>query len=157
MKRKYYLPRRIYLPILAFAMEYIFSKGPIPEWSVFPIEYGLLLWFVISNLKGRGSWPYWVGAGTLCNFIVIAFNGFKMPVWSAFLKETGKIAALESIMRGDFFGYIPVTANTKLPYLADVIGVSFQGNLIGFASVGDIFLLIGVAILLSRILKAAIR
>ncbi len=151
------LPRRLYLPILAFAMEFVFSKGPFPEWTVLPIEYGLLLWFVVSNLRGRGSWPYWIGVGTLSNLLVIALNGFKMPVWPTFLEGGGKIAVFEAIMNGEFFGYIPVTATTRLACLADVIGISFQGSLIGFASLGDVFLLIGVVVLLGRIFRTSTK
>ncbi|HZK01726.1 MAG TPA: DUF5317 family protein [Anaerovoracaceae bacterium] len=149
------MPDRLYLPILAFAAEFIFSKGPFPEWVVIPFVYILVFWFVISNLKGRGSWPYFIGVGTLLNFIVISLNDFKMPVWPSLLKGGGKVEILGTIVNGEFFGYVPVGPSTKLAFLADVIGISFQGELIGLASFGDILLLIGAIILVCRMFKAS--
>jgi hypothetical protein len=147
------LPRRLYLPILAFATKFIFAMGHFPEELIFPLVYGLLFWFIISNIKKNGVWPYLVGLGTLSNFIVIALNGFKMPVWPSFLGAAGRLKVLEGISHGDYFGYILVGPDTKVPFLADVIGISYFDKLLGFASIGDILLIIGVAVIISRVFR----
>ena len=147
------LPEKLYLPVLAFAAEIILSRGSFPEWFVFPIEYGLLFWFVLSNIKRRGAWPHWIGAGTLLNITVISINGFRMPVWPSFFAGSGDAELLNSLQNGDIFGYTLVDASTRLPFLADVIGFSFYGDLIGFASLGDLVLLAGAGILLYRTIR----
>ncbi len=147
------LPKRIYLPLLAFAVEILLSRGGFPEWFVFTLEYGLLFWFVLINLKGRGTWPYWIGGGTLLNFAVIAANGFRMPVWPSFFENSGNSHIMEALISGDIFGYTPVGSGTKLPFLADIIGFSVYGDIIGFASIGDLFLVAGAGILIYHIIK----
>lgn len=146
------MPRKLYLPILAFAVEFVFSKGPFPEWSVYPLEYGLLFWFVIINIKNRGSWPYFVGIGTFLNFLVISLNGFRMPVWTPTLAKYGGLGTIDKIISGNYFGYTLVEPSTRLPFLADVIGISFNNKLMGFASLGDVFLLLGAILLFSKVL-----
>jgi len=147
------MPVKLYLPFLAFAAEFLLSRGGFPEWFVFPFEYGLLLWFVLANIKGRGSWPYWIGAGTILNFAVISANGFYMPVWPSFFADSGKSELIEALLNGDIFGYTVVDAGTRLPFLADVVGFSFYGDLIGFASIGDLLLLVGACILLYKVIR----
>jgi hypothetical protein len=147
------LPEKLYLPILAFAVEMILSRALFPEWLVFSIEYGLLFWFVLSNVKGRGTWPYWIGAGTLLNFAVISANGFRMPVWSSFFAESDKAGLLDALRQGEVFGYTLVNESTRLPFLADVIGFSFYGDLVGYASLGDLLLLVGAGVLLYGIIS----
>ncbi len=145
------MPVKLYLPLLAFAVEFLLSRGGFPEWFVFPVEYGLLLWFVLANIRQRGSWPYWIGTGTILNLAVISANGFCMPVWPSFFVDSGKQGLMDSLLNGDVFGYTLVDASTRLPFLADVIGFSFYGDLIGFASAGDLFLLVGAGVLLYKI------
>lgn len=145
------LPEKIYLPLLALAAEMILSRVPFPEWVVFPVVYGILFWFVLANCKGRGAWPYVIGAGTLLNIGVIGANGFKMPVWPWFFQGSGDEKVMEALLRGDIFGYTLADMSTRLPFLADVIGFSFYGKIIGFASIGDLLLLVGVLLLLYRI------
>jgi hypothetical protein len=147
------LPEKLYLPVLAFAVEIVFSRAFFPEWFVFSIEYGLLFWFVLSNVRGNGTWPYLIGLGTLLNFAVISANGFRMPVWSSFFGESGKGELIDALHRGEVFGYTLVEESTHLPFLADVIGFSFYGGIVGFASLGDLFLLVGVGIILYRIMS----
>lgn len=146
------MPVKLYLPLLAFAVEFLLSRGGFPEWFVFPLEYGLLFWFVLANIRGRGSWPYWIGAGTILNIAVISANGFYMPVWPSFFIDFGKQGLMDSLLNGDVFGYTLVDTSTRLPFLADVIGFSFYGDLIGFASVGDLLLLVGAGVLLYKII-----
>ena len=147
------IPFRIYLPLLALAVEILFSRGSFPEWFVFSLEYGLLFWFVLSNLRGWGIGPYLIGAGTLLNFAVIVVNGFYMPVWPSYFEMFGKGEILNALLNGEVFGYTLAGAETKLPFLADVIGFSFYGDLVGFASIGDIFLMLGIIILLYRVVS----
>ncbi len=148
-------PEKVYLPILAFGGEFLFSRGDFPEWAVFLFVYGLLFWFVLANIKGRGFWPYWIGLGTLMNFAVIAVNDFRMPVWPSFFGSDGESGILEKITEGDYFGYTLVDSSTMLPILGDLIGISCAGRFLGFASIGDLLLLVGVFVLLTRIVNTS--
>ena len=159
-KRHLYLhenqfPDKLYLPILAFGGEFLFSRGNFPEWAVFPFVYGLLFWFVLANIKGRGFWPCWIGLGTLMNFAVIVANDFRMPLWPSFFGSEGESGILEKIAEGDYFGYTLADSSTMLPFLGDVIGISCAGRFVSFASIGDILLLVGVFILLTRLVNTS--
>ena len=79
-------------------------------------------------------------------------NGFYMPVWPSYFEMFGKGEILNALLNGEVFGYTLAGAETKLPFLADVI-VSFYGDLVGFASIGDIFLMLGIIILLYRVVS----
>ncbi len=145
------LPQKLYLPILAFATEIIFSALQAPPWMTFSIEYLLIIAFIFYNIKAKSSWPYWIGAGTLMNFTVIAANKFTMPVSPSVFSPQVDNALLESLIQGDIYGYSLSGADTVLPFLGDIIGISPFGELIGFASIGDLLLLGGAAIAVYRI------
>lgn len=154
-KQSDHLPRRIYLPIIALAVEFLFFKGSFPEWFVFLTEYSLLFWFVLLNLRNWGSGPYFIGVGTLLNFAVIVANGFRMPVWPSFFAERGSIELMNALIKDEIFGYAAMGPGSKLPILADIIGISFYGDLVGFASIGDLFLLLGAVILIYHIVTCS--
>lgn len=148
MQRKF--PEKLYLPILAFAVEMILPRFFAPQWAVFSIEYLLILSFVLCNIKLKSLWPYWMGVGALMNFTVIATNQFSMPVSPSVFSPEVDEAFFESLLSGNIYGYTLANPGTVLPFLGDIIGISPFGQLIGFASIGDLFLLIGAGLAIYR-------
>ena len=144
--RERQLPLKLYLPLLAFATEIVFSRLSAPPWLTFCLEYFLIILFVFYNLKAKSVWPYWIGAGTLMNFSVIAANKFTMPVSPSVFSPQVDDALLASLLRGDIYGYSLSGSDTVLPFLGDIIRISPFGGLIGFASIGDLLLLAGAAV-----------
>lgn len=143
-------PEKLYLPVLAFAVEVVFSRLLLPPSMMFLIEYVLILAFVFFNIKLKSLWPYWMGAGALANFTVIAANGFRMPVSPSVFSPQVDQVFFEALLNGEIYGYTLANAGTTLPFLGDIIGISPFGKLMGFASVGDVFLLIGAIVALYR-------
>jgi len=78
--------------------------------------------------------------GNLCNALVIAFNQGKMPV---------KVPAIVDNPVFDR-GHMLLTSSTKLEYLADIIFIRIPSFRIYMLSIGDIFLMIGVFLLIQR-------
>ncbi|MGI6728131.1 MAG: DUF5317 family protein [Anaerovoracaceae bacterium] len=150
-------PEKLLLPILALLIEFLFSLDPVyPEWMVVPIEYMLLFWFVACNLK-KAAWSIWFGIGTLLNFLVISMNDFRMPVSASLLNNNKYLNISTALSNGEIFGYTIADTNTHLTFLGDIMAFSPFGKLIGFASVGDIFLGIGTAFLAYHMVKSNIK
>lgn len=102
------------------------------------ISYLPLLAFVLLNRKLSGIWI--AGIGILMNFTVIVANG-GMPV----LAEAAQIASQSS---GDLVlgaKHVLLTAETSIPFLADVIPL--PGAVL---SLGDVFLAIGTGVFLEH-------
>lgn len=148
-------PEKPALPFLAFALEAIFSRiTVIPPFIVIPLVYFLLFWFIACNLR-QGIWVFVFGIGTLLNFAVIAANGLRMPVSEALFRDNSWQDVYLSLLNGEIFGYEAAGAQTKLGFLGDIFALAPGGELLGFASVGDLFLLLGVLLLGAKMLRAA--
>jgi hypothetical protein len=117
------------------------------------IQYGLLFLFVLLNIR-RPVWPLFVFTGTLLNFLVIVLNGGSMPVAAVLASGGGERLTL--LTEGRVYAYSLVDASTRLPFLGDVIRIGPAGMPLGFASVGDIVLGLGVAILCWQMTKTII-
>lgn len=148
------LPKDLHLPIVAFAAETLFSIDPVyPSWFALIIVYGLLFWFCFSNIP-QGIWAAFLLGGTLLNFLVIAANGFRMPVLALPWKHMIQGSMMEALIGGDVFGYVLADVHTRLLFLGDVIAIAPFGKLLGFASPGDIVMGIGAAMLAYKAVKS---
>ena len=105
-------------------------------------SYAALFGFAVRN--ARWDWgALAAGAGAGLNFLVIALNGFVMPVSQGALAVAGRERAIEMLTGGEIYGYGLLTSWTRLPLLADVIPL--LGGRGGYASLGDIVLVAAVA------------
>ena len=146
------LPEGLLLPVLAFVAEFLAVRsGFFPAWIQLNLVYFLLFWFVWRNRR-RGAWPLWFGAGTLLNYLVIAANGYRMPVAPNLLAGLPEPTAA-ALAAGEIFGYTLADASTRLVFLGDVVSVPFLGEFVGFASLGDFFLGVGAGLLAYRLTK----
>ena len=65
------------------------------------------------------------GIGTLLNFLVIAFNGFRMPVLMQLQEKMGPEVA-ERLKAGEIFGYALARTDSPLLFLGDVFLSPFR-------------------------------
>lgn len=104
------------------------------------ISYILILvpLFVNSNYRSL----YIMGMGTLLNLVPIAFNNGKMPVQ---LNET---------LSGTHFdiGHVLLTEATRFRWLSDIIFIREPYPFPKIISIGDIFIVIGVFLLIQQIM-----
>ena len=145
-----WLPVAAYLckaagPYAAHLFPAFASYAPL---AVCLLHYGLLFIFVAANLR-RGVWSFVFGAGAGMNFAVIALNGGAMPVSARVLESAAQLAS------GEIFAYAPVTDSTRLVLLGDVLALEPFGRLLGFASIGDLVLGVGAAMLCFTMLRPA--
>jgi len=130
-----YALRGIWLPIAAFVLK---------AGAAALVQYILLFVFLLLNYR-RPVWPLFAFVGTLMNFLVIACNGGCMPVAPSLLTGAGE--RVTQLMNGQIYAYCVATEATHLPYLADIIRIGSAANPLGYASIGDIVLSVGVGIL----------
>ena len=76
-----------------------------------------------------------------------------MPVSPSLLGEAG--ARLTQLAQGRVYAYILMDATTRLPLLGDIIRVGAADRPLGFASIGDLLLGVGVAILCWQMTREA--
>ena len=131
------------LPIAAYALKAGAACLLAPQRGavvVALVQYGLLFLFLFLNLR-RPVWPLFAFAGTLLNFLVIVSNGGCMPVSPSILGEAG--TRLTQLAQGNVYAYCLTNETTRLAVLGDVIRI----GPVGFASIGDLVLGVGVGIL----------
>ena len=145
------------LPILAWLLKagaaYLFQpqQGAV---LVCLLQYGLLFAFLALNIR-RPVWPIFVSLGTLSNFFVILLNGGRMPVSASLIGSLPQ--RLEQLKMNQIYAYCLADGRTILPFLGDILRVGPEGTPLGFASVGDLFLCVGVLILCIHLTRSSQR
>jgi len=137
----------LWLPIAAYVLKAGAACLLTPQRGAVVIafvQYGLLFLFLILNLR-RPVWPLFALAGTLLNFLVIATNGGCMPVSPSTLGEAG--TRLTQLAQGQVYSYCLANTTTRFAVLGDIIRVGSANRPLGFASIGDLLLGLGVGIL----------
>lgn len=104
--------------------------------------YALAVAFLWINRSVPGLWL--LGAGGLANFAAISANGGVMPASPAALSAAGM-----SSQAGQFVNSGAV-ADARLAWLGDVFAVPAGWPLANVFSVGDVLLVVGLAVLLHR-------
>ena len=144
----------VLLPILAFLLKAGAARLLVPQTGavlVCLVQYSLLFVFLLYNHR-RPVWPLFAFAGTLMNFFVILLNGGCMPVSASLLG--GASERLSQLAQGRIYAYCLMGASTRLPFLGDVIRVGVGDMPLGYASIGDVVLCVGVGILFWQITRA---
>ena len=148
-----YTLKGILLPITAYVLKASAALLLAPQTGavlVAILQYGLLFLFLFINRR-RPVWPLFAFGGTLCNFLVIILNGGCMPVSASLLSTaTERLAQLAD---GHIYAYRLMDAATRLPFLADIIRFGPVDRPLGFASVGDLVLGLGVGILCWQMMR----
>lgn len=137
----------ILLPVAAYLLKVSASQLLTPQKGAIVVsifQYSLLFLFLLCNHQ-RIVWPLFAFFGTLFNFLVIVLNGGCMPVSASLLSSAGE--RLAQLAEGRIYAYCLMNDATRLPFLGDIIRIGSPDHPLGFASVGDLLLGIGAAIL----------
>ncbi len=133
------------LPIGSFLLEaafqaasrFILIPSPVRAAQIL-LQYAGLFAFALRNARWDAG-ALAAGAGAAMNFLVIALNGFQMPVSQAAAMAAGQEAGIAKLTGGEIYGYTMQNVATRLPLLGDIIPLAG-----GFASLGDLVLIAAV-------------
>lgn len=131
----------ILLRVAAGMLDAVYGMAFAPVLQV--AAYFLLLYLVYINLDRPGLGFF--GLGSLLNLVVIAANGGKMPVSAEAMARAG----VKDIPLGT---HMYLDAGTRLPFLADVIPVSWHKPNPVVISVGDILITVGIFIFIQHVM-----
>lgn len=130
-----------------------------PSWGRFLLEdyfiyihglsYILILYCIFMNIKRKSMKLFLIGV--LLNFLVISFNGGKMPVSITGIKGINS-TTIELPNREFDIKHVAVTPNTKLVYLADIILIPRPYPLPKVLSIGDVFLMLGLFVFIQEVM-----
>lgn len=112
-------------------------------------SYILILLFTLMNIKKKSMKLFLIGI--LLNFLVITFNGGKMPVSIQGIKGINS-PTIELPYREFDIKHVAVTPNTKLVYLADIILIPRPYPLPKILSIGDVFLMLGLFVFIQEVM-----
>lgn len=152
--------RRLPLLLAALALQVaIFSDAiaglPWAPWVgpwVYLVSLGLVIVAMLANAGLPGG--RWLLAGVLCNFAVIAANGGQMPVALSVMEQTrGPAAAAQVADPGRLGNTAPITPETRLAGLGDVLATPPWFPAANVFSVGDLVIAAGAA----RLIQAGMR
>lgn len=142
--------RRLWLLFGALALQIVITLPPVttgvPGWVLEPLHlstYGMAVAFLWVNRRVPGLWL--IGAGGMANLAAIVVNGGVMPA-SAWAQ---RVAGIE-IEAGAFSNSAAVDG-ARLWFLGDVFPIPETLPLSNVFSVGDVALLVGMAVMLHRI------
>ncbi len=144
----------VLLPVAAYLLKALAAMLLVPQTGavlVSLLQYSLLFVFLLCNRR-RPVWPLFAFAGTMMNFLVIVLNGGCMPV-SASALGTGS-ERLAQLAQGRIYAYCLQDGTTRLPFLGDIIRLGSPDMPLGYASIGDVVLCIGIGILFWQITRA---
>lgn len=113
------------------------------------LSYVLILYCTLMNIKRKSMKLFLVGV--LLNFLVITFNGGKMPVSITGIKGINS-PTIELPHREYDIKHMAVTPETKLVYLADIILIPRPYPLPKILSIGDVFLMLGLFVFIQEIM-----
>lgn len=136
-----------WLAILALALQVVaFSGigarlGDTPMVALHLASYALLVWFILANRDNLGL--VITGIGMALNLIVIVANGGYMPASRSALKLSGEAYAGASHNNSEIIG-----AGTHLRFLGDIFAVPDGTLLSNVFSIGDVIIVVGVAMLI---------
>lgn len=121
------------------------------------LAYCMLLTLVWLNRRIAGVTL--LGVGLILNFTVMAANGGKMPVSYEAAQRAGASQEMLQVLQGDDMDrHLLMSEHTRLNFLADIIPVPILKSVDPeVASVGDIFLALGVFVLIQAAMLPAKR
>lgn len=135
----------ILMAIMKIIAQFLYRKFPnnnlLYIMSLNWIMYLTLLYVSLLNIKK--SYMMLFSIGTLLNFIAIAANGFKMPVY---IPDTIMNAEAQKLflLSGKDLIHSLLTEDTKFKILCDIIPLHSPYPFPKTISIGDVFLLAGI-------------
>lgn len=150
--------RLMWIAPAAFVMQafsvFVLSPGLLQP-VITIASYALLLYFAYANIGNQGVRLILIGI--LLNVIVIAANGGYIPVDMERARSVG-VAGIESLAGGPLAKHAPMTGESRLTFLGDVIPLPSPPFLFArVISIGDIFAVIGTFFLIQHLMGKPIK
>lgn len=141
--------RYLGLVALAIAMRFLVSRGAawpglLGGYAPWLLAGAFLLLLASVLVYGRRPGMGLLAAGAILNIVVIFANGGRMPVSPAALAAVAGEEAVRDLAQGREPGYVLVTAETRLPFLGDVLHLPPALGLSQFFSIGDILIWLAI-------------
>ena len=121
----------------------------------FVVKYHVYLHILSFILLFIGIWKNinlpgfkWIAVGIFLNFLVIFINNGQMPVSSTGLEKVGLSSYKEVLESGKYLTHTLISTHTRLPLLADRFYIPPPYPRPTLFSIGDIFIGIGLFILI---------
>ncbi len=121
-------------------LEYAGMSHSVAVRVIWPVSTMAILVACLANRHVTGMGV--VAIGVLLNCVVICSNG-GMPVSLVGLSDVA-VATAQQRLNASWI-HVPLSANTHIPILADVIPVPGPPGFRGLASLGDLWMAIGIA------------
>ncbi len=133
---------------LQFLLHALGARGWMVEYAalIHGLSYVALLWMMLGNLQLRGM--SLLTAGTILNFLVIAANGGRMPVWARGLELTGQEDMLLLLSADQSLTHQLMGDATVLGFLGDTLILPPPYPLPQVISIGDVIMALGLFILI---------
>lgn len=149
--------RALYLPVLAFGIQFLLDFLAASQYSwlqdwwgvIHSGSYLFLFWWIYLNRRLPGMW--WIGGGTLLNFLVIIANEGFMPVHPGPLPEEVRM----TLLKGFNGTHRLLRADSVLYFLADIIYLPWPFRELN--SIGDVLLAAGSGWLIFRGMQKSTR
>lgn len=110
--------------------------------SLYLVSLSTLLLAVFSNRHLPGL--KLLGVGLASNFLVIAANGGVMPTSLEAVRQAQLPDVLEALeVEGRYRHSVPMTEDSRLPFLGDIFGVAHPLPVPGVFSIGDVLVTAG--------------
>ena len=140
-----------YLPVLALMLQLVshnlfLQHQGTPTVALMDISYLLVLVFLWLNrfLPGFAI----ISLGWALNFLAVAANHGRMPVYGPMLERFNQAADLTALLSDTYFKHGAVLPQTRLLWLTDIIYLPFPTP--HLFSIGDIMLYMGLGYFLYR-------
>ncbi len=145
-----FAPLAVQLGLFLFEPVRISLRDMVPY--IHSLTYVFSLAFTWSNLQVPGM--KWMGAGALCNALVITLNGGYMPASSTALAGAGMMPILRALASGPHHNSVLIVdGQTVLPLLGDIFFVPPPLPAPHVFSVGDLLIALGCFIFAQAVLR----
>ncbi|MFZ5916935.1 MAG: DUF5317 domain-containing protein [Chloroflexota bacterium] len=141
---------RLWLVPLAFVLQLPLMGAPSAPASellwpriAFVVSYTLLIWVLWVNRRIAGI-P-WLGMGVLLNGLAVLINGGAMPISPQAVSALGDGVWLTAVHHGLSKDVVLELSDTRLWFLSDIFVVPKPFPWPTAFSIGDVFIVIGVA------------
>ncbi|ABR49819.1 conserved hypothetical protein [Alkaliphilus metalliredigens QYMF] len=140
--------------LIQSAAAWVVAKEIEPLWQMINANglwvqltvYILLFWGLAANIGQRGF--SLIGVGVLLNFIVIMANGGRMPVDISGIQHMISQESIDILQNAKSLTHIAANETTRIWILGDIIHLRRPYPMPKSLSIGDVFMMIGIFILI---------
>ncbi len=146
------IPLALTIQLMIFPWFFRAPLLPYATTSLHLLSYGLICVWLLINLRLLPMGL--IGVGALCNLVVIASNGGRMPASVAALRAAGAVVEADTLIEsGAVANVVLMSDATRLNWLGDILYVPSWMPFATALSIGDAILFAGLVWLIARGMK----